>query len=95
MNAPISRGHNRGPPLEDYEGPGWGEDDPYLYVCWKQAWKRAWKRVPRDIALLRLERAETLDLTYEEYTLELLERGRHLQAKDTARVDAIKRTRHA
>ncbi|MBV9978119.1 MAG: hypothetical protein JO105_22255, partial [Hyphomicrobiales bacterium] len=41
----------------------------------------------------RLERAERLGLTYEEYTLEILERGRNLQAEDQERIDAIKRAR--
>ena len=31
------------------------------------------------MALFRLEKAEALGLTYEEYTLEILERGRYLQ----------------
>ena len=35
------------------------------------------------MALFRLEKAEALGLTYEEYTLELLERGRYLQRGDT------------
>jgi hypothetical protein len=93
MNASVRQGHNQGPPLDD-EGPPWGEDDPYVYVTWKRAWARAWKSTPRDIALFRLERAEMLGVTYEEYTLELLERGRHLQATDTDRIKAIKRARH-
>ena len=33
---------------------------------------------PREIALRRLERAEALGMSYREYTLEILERGRHL-----------------
>ena len=45
------------------------------------------------MALFRLEKAEALGLTYEEYTLELLERGRYLQRGDTERIDAIKRKR--
>ena len=36
---------------------------------------------------------EELGLTYEEYTLELLERGRYLQREDVDRIDAIKRKR--
>jgi len=43
--------------------------------------------------MFRLERAEALGLTYEEYTLEILERGRHLQARDVKRIAAIKRAR--
>jgi len=45
------------------------------------------------MALFRLEKAEALGLTYEEYTLELLERGRYLSGADTERIDAIKRKR--
>jgi hypothetical protein len=37
--------------------------------------------------------AEVLGLTYEEYVLELLFEGRHLQAGDTARIAAIKSAR--
>ena len=92
MDDPAARNHNQGPSLDD-EGPPWGDGDPYLYVCWTNAWARAWKRVPVDIALFRMERAEALGLTYEEYTLEILERGRHLQASDTERIAEIKRKR--
>ncbi len=87
-------GHNQGPPLEDHEGPEWKGGDPYIYFNWKRAHRAAWKPPSRDIALFRLERAEALDLTYEEYTLEILERGRYLQRTDTARIAAIKRTRN-
>jgi hypothetical protein len=38
-------------------------------------------------------KAERLGLTYEEYTLEILERGRHLQEDDVERIAAIKRKR--
>lgn len=90
---PDRIGHNQGPPLADYEGPPWGDGDPYVFFCWTRAWRRAWKEIPAEIALIRAERAEALGLTYEEYTLELLERGRYLQATDTARITAIKRSR--
>lgn len=93
VDASARLGHNAGPPLEDGEGPPWGDGDPYLYFCWDRAWKRAWKNVPHDIMMFRLGRAEALDLTYEEYTLEILERGRHLQSADTDRIKAIKRAR--
>jgi hypothetical protein len=39
--------------------------------------------------LRRLARAEQLGLTYREYTLELLERGRYLQATDVDRIAEI------
>ena len=37
--------------------------------------------------------AERIGLTYEEYTLEILERGRNLQPTDIERIEAIKRAR--
>jgi hypothetical protein len=81
-------GHNLGPPLED-ELPDWKVGDLFIGYCWRKAHKAAWK-VSRDIALYRLERAERLGLTYEEYTLEILERGRNLQPEDVERIEAIK-----
>jgi len=66
-------GHNGGPPLEDEdEGAAWR-----LFV-WRKAHKKAWKTPPPEIALRRLERAEALGMTYREYTLEIMERGRYL-----------------
>lgn len=43
--------------------------------------------------LLRMDRAERLGLTYEEYTLEILERGRHLGHEDADRISTIKAAR--
>jgi hypothetical protein len=88
MRARI--GDNGGPPLDDYDGPPWGEGDPHIFLCWKRAHDAAWKSIPPQIAVMRLERAERLGLTYEEYTLEILERGRHLSEDDAGRVAAIK-----
>jgi hypothetical protein len=87
------RGHNGGPPLDDYRGPLWGKGDPQKFLRWKRAHKAAWKPTSRDIALFRLEKAEALGLTYEEYTLEILERGRHLCAEDSTRIAEIKAMR--
>jgi hypothetical protein len=71
--APPPRiGHNGGPALEP--------DDPdasWRLWCWRRAQKKAWS-VPREIALRRLARAEALGMSYREYTLEILERGKHL-----------------
>lgn len=65
-------GHNGGPPLEEEdEGASW------RLWCWRRASKKAWK-VPREIALSRLARAETLGMSYRAYALEIMERGRHL-----------------
>lgn len=43
--------------------------------------------------LMRLEKAERLGLTYEEYTLEILERGRHLSEDEAERIAEIRRAR--
>jgi hypothetical protein len=90
MDTPL--GHNQGPPLDDV-GPEWGDGDPCVYFNWKAAHRKAWKPASRDIALFRLEKAEALGLTYEEYTLEILERGRYLSHGDAERIAAIKRKR--
>lgn len=62
-------GHNGGPPLD--------LDASWRLWCWKRAHKRAWA-APREVALSRLKRAEELGMTYREYTLEILERGKYL-----------------
>lgn len=67
----LGIGHNGGPPLED-------ENEAWRLFVWKKAHKKAWKTPPREIALRRLERAEALGMTYRDYTLEILERGRYL-----------------
>jgi len=64
-------GHNGGPPLDPEPDLSWNA------WCWRRAHKRAWKTPPREIALRRLARAEANGMTYREYTLEILERGRH------------------
>ena len=93
MDPLAPRQHNNGPPLDDEEGPEWGDGEAYIYFNWKNAHRAAWKPKSRDMALFRLEKAEALGLTYEEYTLEILERGRYLSAADQDRIDAIKRRR--
>jgi hypothetical protein len=68
--VPFGIGHNGGPPLDP--GAGW------RFYCWKKAYARAWKTPPREIALARLARAETLGISYREYTAVLLDTGVHL-----------------
>ena len=43
--------------------------------------------------MLRLDKAERLGLTYEEYSMEILERGIYLQEEDVERITEIKRAR--
>jgi len=71
--API--GHNGGPPLDD---PIDAEALSWNAYCWRRSHKRAWKTPPPEIALRRLARAEELGMTYKEYTLEIMERGKYL-----------------
>ncbi len=70
-------GHNGGPPLEEPDAEemaaaGW------RHHCWTRARRKAWKTPPREVALRRLARAEELGMSYREYTLEIMERGRYL-----------------
>ena len=71
---PARIGDNGGPPLQE-ESPG---EASWKGWIWRKKHKAAWKTPPREIALRRLERAEALGMTYKEYTLEILERGRYL-----------------
>lgn len=93
MTRRPKRTDNGGPPLDDYEGPPWGKGDAYIFLAWQAAHAKAWKTPGRDVMLMRLDKAERLGLTYEEYTLELLERGRHLQEEDAQRIAEIRRAR--
>jgi hypothetical protein len=45
---------------------------------WRRAHRKAWKTPPREIALRRLARAEELGMSYRDYALEIMERGRYL-----------------
>ncbi|MBN9551447.1 MAG: hypothetical protein J0H31_21925 [Alphaproteobacteria bacterium] len=93
MSRRPKRSHNGGPPLDDYDGPPWGKGAPYIFLAWRAAHDKAWKAPSHAVMLMRLERAERLGLTYEEYTLEILERGRHLGEDDAARIAEIRRAR--
>ncbi len=88
------RGHNGGPPLDEPPHvPEWGRGGIGTYFAWRAAHEAAWRSIPPEVALRRLARAEALGLTYKEYTLEILERGRHLGPEDTERIAAIKAAR--
>ena len=70
---PPGLGDNGGPPLEEPD-PGAAS---WRLWCWKRARRRAWS-APREVVQRRLERAGQLGLTYHEYALEIMERGRYL-----------------
>ncbi len=70
--GPPQAGHNGGPALDEPDpGASW------RLWCWRRARRRAWS-VPREVALRRLARAEELGMTYREYSMEIMERGKHL-----------------
>ncbi|WP_426525366.1 hypothetical protein [Bradyrhizobium sp. McL0615] len=85
-------GHNLGPPLDEHT-PEWGNNGIGNYFYWKAAHRAAWKNPSPGIVAFRIKKAERLGLTYEEYTLEILERGRHLQVEDVERIAEVKRAR--
>jgi len=89
----TSLGHNGGPPLNEEHRPEWGEGGIGNYFYWKAAHRRAWHGASRDVVLFRMQKAERLGLTYQEYTLEILERGRHLQIEHAERIAEIKQAR--
>ncbi len=84
-------GHNGGPPLE--HTPEWGDGGIGNYFYWKAAHRAAWKNPSPGIVAFRIKKAERLGRTYEEYTLEPLERGRHRQGDDVERIAEIKKAR--
>lgn len=87
----LPAGSNNGPPLDDDRRP-WGSAGIGNYFEWAAAKKKAFD-VPYDIAIMRARRAEALGLTYDEYTLEILERGRYLGRGDAERIAEIRRKR--
>lgn len=86
------RTHNGGPPLDDEHVPEWGRGGFGTYFEWRAAHRKSRKSVCTDVALRRLDRAEALGLTYDEYTIELLDTNRYLQAGDP-RIVLIKQNR--
>jgi hypothetical protein len=95
MNAALlipGLGHNGGPPLDPDHVPEWGLDGIGTYFDWKRA-RQGSRRASRSVALFRLARAERVGLTYEEYLLEILDRGRYLQLEDGARLAEIRAAR--
>ena len=81
---------NGGPPLDDDDSytPPWGRNGIGRYFEWRDAKKKAFD-APFDVAKLRAQRAALIGLTYDEYVLEILERGRYLSASDTERIAQI------
>lgn len=90
-------GDNGGPPLDEPKPhvPETGKGEIGHYFDWRFASRRAWRKGGPEIALRRFERAETIGLTYEEYTLEVLERGRHVGEAEAPAIKAKRAERRA
>ena len=75
---PLSEwiGHNN--------GPDWFEYELYADYCWKQAHAKAWAPPTQEIGVRRARKAEALGVTYKQYVLEILERGRYLDEETAA-----------
>lgn len=75
--AEPGAGHNGGPPLDE-PVPDPEPGASWRLFCWRKAHDAAWKTPPREIALRRLARAEELGMSYRDYTLVVLDRGKFL-----------------
>ena len=69
---PLSEwlGHNN--------GPSWDEWELYLDYCWRKSHARVWAPPTQEIGVRRARKAAALGVTYRQYVLEILERGRYL-----------------
>jgi len=78
--VPLSEwiGHNH--------GPDWFEYELFFEYCWKKAHEKAWAAPSQEIAVRRARKAETLGLTYRQYVLEIMERGRYLDEEGAAQL---------
>jgi hypothetical protein len=76
--VPLSEwlGHNN--------GPDWFEYELFAEYCWKKAHAKAWAPPTQEIGVRRARKAEALGVTYREYVLEILERGRYLDEATAA-----------
>ena len=75
---PLSEwiGHNN--------GPDWFEYELYVDYCWKKVHAKAWAPPTQEIGVRRARKAEELGVTYKQYVLEILERGRYLDEETAA-----------
>lgn len=71
-DAPVGIGHNGGPPLGYVAGRSWRR------WRWRRAHRKAWTSPPREVVLRRLRRARAAGMSYHDYVLEIMERGRYL-----------------
>jgi hypothetical protein len=78
--VPLSEwlGHNN--------GPGWDDDELFLDYCWKNAHRKVWTAPTPEVGIRRARKAASLGVTYRQYVLEIMERGRYLDEETAARL---------
>lgn len=86
-------GHNGGPPFDPPHTPIWGTGSIGTFFDWQSSHAEIWTNLPYDTAVRRVKKAKSLGLTYREYALEILERGRFLQTEDADRIAQIQANR--
>jgi len=69
----IAAGHNGGPPLEDAHRPEWVDGGIGKLLLLEAAHRRAWHQFRIRIVAFAVQSRTGLGLTYEEYTLEILD----------------------
>jgi hypothetical protein len=76
---PLSEwlGHNN--------GPAWDVELLFADHCWKLSHKKVWTPPTPEIGLRRARKAEELGVSYHDYVLEIIERGRYLDAESAAK----------
>jgi hypothetical protein len=79
---PLSEwlGHNN--------GPAWDAFELFLAYCWKEAHRKAWTPPTWEIGVRRAKKAAALGLSYRDYALEIMERGRYLDEEGAAALKA-------
>jgi hypothetical protein len=75
---PLSEwlGHNN--------GPAWDVETLFLEYCWTLAHRKAWAPPTQEIGVRRARKAAELGVSYHDYVLEILERGRYLDEESAA-----------
>jgi hypothetical protein len=70
---PLSEwlGHNN--------GPDWFASELYIEHCWRKAQEKALAPPSQEIGVRRARKAEEAGMSYRDYVLEILERGRYPQ----------------
>jgi hypothetical protein len=76
---PLSEwlGHNN--------GPSWDVELLYADHCWKLSHKKVWTPPTPEIGVRRARKAEELGVSYHDYVLEIIERGRYLDEDSAAK----------